>query len=204
MGKTVTPSEITDGQIDKAVGVYRAMLQKHRGELGSEPVQQVLGQPEFVGEMVRVLRRRIEAVSSMIVRRVKVDRTRTPQQVLDATGRRQYTDPNVVANMPGRGNGIEELDVYFFPLRRSASDEEVEAARKLHGLERPADSYAVAQVNTDDPSFADTHPNFTHWQDANGRWCHAAFDRWHDERSVRVDRSARGWGGLWWVPGLRK
>ena len=54
MAKTMTPSQITDGQIDKAVELYRAMLKRHRHELGSEPAQQVLGQPDFVGEMVGV------------------------------------------------------------------------------------------------------------------------------------------------------
>lgn len=69
MTKIMTPSvvEMTDGQIDKASELYRAMLRKHRGEFGSESVQQVLGQPEFVGEMVGVLRRRVEAVMKKIL-----------------------------------------------------------------------------------------------------------------------------------------
>src|SRR3989344_1213966 len=77
MARTLTPSaefsEITDGQIDKAVALYRAMLIKHRSELASEPAQHVLGQPELVGEMVGVLRKRVEAVSNIIVRHVTSD-----------------------------------------------------------------------------------------------------------------------------------
>ena len=55
-----------------------------------------------------------------------------------------------------------------------------------------------------DPAFADDHPNFTHWQDADGKWCYAAFRRWGGERCVRVDRDGGGWGDDWWVAGLRE
>ena len=203
MAKTVTPSvaEMTDGQIDKAVELYRAMLQKHRGELGSEPVQQVLGKPEFVGEMVGVLRKRVEAVSNLIVRRVKVDRSCSPQQALSATGRKQYTDRGVVKTMP-RGEG-EEAEIVFFSLGRYVRDEELEKEYVVRGL-KPADPYSLAAVNEADPAFADMYPNSTHWRDSDGKWCYVAFGRWLDGRSVCVCRDAGGWGGSWWFAGRRK
>lgn len=206
MAKTVIASgkPMTDGQIDNLVDKLRAAARKHRAEFASDAAQQVLGVENLGMELLEPFRRRVDAVSGMIVRHVKVDRTRTPQQVLDATGRRQYVDPDVVASMPGCGDGIEELDVCFFPLRRFASDEEVEEACKLRGLERLADPYVVAQVNTDDPEFADTHPNGTHWKDAEGKWCYFAFDRWHGERLVNVHRRALDWRDSWWFAGLRK
>lgn len=208
MTKIMTPSvaEMTDGQIDKAVELYRAMLRKHRGELGSEPVQQVLGQPEFIGEMVGVLCKRAEAVSNLIVRHVKVDRAKTPQQMLDATGRRQYTNADVVQTMP-KGEGDED-NVFFFKLDLSGrggyiSDADLDKEYELRGL-KPCDPYKLSQVNADDSAFADKRPNSTHWQDADGKWCFAAFDCWRDERSVDVDRRAYGWGARWWFAGLRK
>lgn len=203
MAKTVTAS-MTDGQIDNLVDKLRAAARKHRSEFGSDEAQQVLGVENLGMELLAPFRRRVEMISGMIVRRVRVDRTRTPQQALDATGRKQYTDHDVVANMPGRGSGFEEVDVCFFPLRRLANDEEVEEACKLHGLARLADPYAVAQVNTDDPEFADKHPNATHWKDANGKWRYFACDRWRGERGVLVNRSAYDWGVSWWFACLRK
>jgi hypothetical protein len=152
--------------------------------------------------MVATVRKRVEAVSSMIVRHVKVNRNRTPQQVLDATGRKQYTDSKVVKAMP-RGED-DETDVHFFKLGRYVSDADLEKEYELRGL-KPADPYSLAAVNEADPAFADEYPNGTHWKDTSGNWCYAAFGRWSDdERYVSVYRNDCGWDGDWWFAGLRK
>ncbi len=68
MVKTVTPSRITDGQIDKAVSHYRDLLHKHRNDLGSsDMVQQVLGDSEYLDEQLAVLRRRVEEAKPVLV-----------------------------------------------------------------------------------------------------------------------------------------
>lgn len=211
MGKTMTPSAVesrqaTAGQIDKAVANYRALLEKHSQEFDSSAVQVVLGQSELAGEMLAVFRKRVEAVSDMIVRRVKVNRTRNPQEVLDATGRKQYTDRKVVDSMP-KGEG-EEVEVVFFKpdlTRRNGyiSDADLDKEYELRGL-KPADPYSVAAVNETDPAFADEKPHGTHWKNADGNWCFAAFDHWRDERHVSVDRIDHGWDVSWWFGGLRK
>ena len=210
MTQIMTPSDkpITDGQIDKAVAAYKAMLVKHRTELASEAAQEVLGQDDYINEQVGVLRKRIEAVSKMIIRKVKVDRTKKPQQVLDATGRKQYTDRSVVDSMPcGVG---EDVEVFFFKPEPSEytrpgymSDDDLEKALARRGL--TADPYAQAKANGDDPAFADTHPNGTHWKNGDGKWCFATFDQWSgDGRVVSVDRDGGGWGDDWWFAGVRK
>src|SRR3989338_2021273 len=116
MAKTVTPSvvdtQMTDGQIDKAGELFRSILKRYRAELPTEAVQQVLGSNEVWPELLTVFRRRVDALSKMIVRRVKVDRTRTYQQAIDATGRTHYINADVLATMP-KGEG-EEKDVFFF------------------------------------------------------------------------------------------
>jgi hypothetical protein len=65
MTKIVTPSaeqkKATASQIDKAVGNYRALLEKHAPDFGAEAVQVVLGQSELAGEQFAVFRRRVEA-----------------------------------------------------------------------------------------------------------------------------------------------
>ena len=200
--KTMT-ALMTDGQIDNVVDKFRAAVRKHRGEFGSDAVQQALGVENLGMKLLEPFRKLVEAFSNMIVRHVKVDWKFTPQQALDATGRKQYTDKSVVESMP-RGED-DEGDIYFFRVDPSTygghiSDEDLDKEFKSHAL-KPADPYQLAKVNADDPAFADTHPNGTHWKDAKGQWCYVAFDRWSGERYVCVYRDASGWAGHWWFAG---
>jgi hypothetical protein len=153
-------------------------------------------------ELAAVVRKFVEAVSNLLVRLVKVDRTRTPQEAISATGRAEYLDNNVVKAMP-HGEG-EKTQVVFFNVGRQLADEEADQEYELHGL-KSADPYSLAAVNEADPAFADTHPNCTHWKDANGKWCYIAFRRWDDgKRGVNVSRYGRDWHDFWWFGGLRK
>ena len=206
MTQVVSPSatnSITSGQIGKIQELLGAALRK--SGLQSEPTQSVIEQQgdALVAEMVATVRKRVEAVSSMIVRHVKVNRNRTPQQVLDATGRKQYTDSKVVKAMP-KGEG-DETDVHFFKLGRYVSDADLEKEYELRGL-KPADPYSLAAVNEADPAFADEYPNGTHWKDASGNWCYAVFNQWSGgERGVSVSRDVgNDWDDYWWFAGLRK
>jgi hypothetical protein len=199
MTHIMTPS--TAGQINKAVANYRAMLEKHSDEFPVEAVQTVLGQSELAGEQLDVFRRRVEKVSNIIVRTVRVDRSISPQAVLDATGRVQNTNDTVVKSMP-KGEG-EDVKVFFFKLDRWVSDAELDEEYKLRGM-CPADAYSLAKVNEDDSAFADDHPNGTHWQDDEGNWCYAAFRRFDGKRDLRVNRSYSGWDGRWRFAGVSK
>ena len=204
MTKIMTPSvkTMTAGQIDKAVANYRALLEKHFREFDAEAVQTVLGQEELAGETFAIFRTRVEAISNLVVRTAKVDRTRTAQAALDVTSRKQYTDKDVVDAMP-QGTG-EEVEVVFFNLGRYISDAELDKEYELRVL-KPADPYSLSAVNEDDPAFADTKPNATHWKDSNGKWCYAAFHPWDDdERLVPVYRHGHVWNGRWWFAGVRK
>lgn len=199
---TVESKTMTAGQINKAVASYRALLEKHSREFDLTAVQSVLGQSELADEMFVVFRRRVEADSNMIVRRVRVNRNREPQEVIKATGRNQYVNDSVVACMP-RGEG-ESTDVVFFTLGRYVSDDDLGKEYDLRGL-KPADPYSLAAINEADPAFADGHPNGTHWKDSDDKWCFLAFNRWADgRRGVDVDRRGSGWRGVWWFAGARK
>ena len=141
-------------------------------------------------------------IGDMFTRHVTVDRTRSPQDAIAATGRNQYVNEKVIAMMP-RGDG-NEVDVVFFKLGRSVSDDDLEKEYKLRGLV-PVDLYALAAVNEADPAFADEHPNITHWKDVDGRWCYTAFFRWRGVRRVNVDRGGDVWvDAFWWFAGRRK
>lgn len=197
---------MTDGQIDKAVDVYRAMLRKHQKEFESEAVQCVIMSNDYVNEQLGVLRKRVEMISGIIVRRVKVDRTRTPQAALKATGRNFYGNDSVVETMPrGEGNEVDvhifKPEVWEYTRPGYMSGEDLDKAYARRNLV-PADSYSTAAVNEADPAFADERPNATHWKDANGKWCYTAFDRWDDERDVAVRRDGLGWDDFWSFAGL--
>ncbi len=209
MGKTMTPSEqeITAGQIGKIQEILGAGLRK--SGLQNEPTQIVLETQgdALVDELVAVVRRRVEMVSNAIIRRVKVDRTRTPQEMIDATGRRQYTDRKIVDSMP-RGEG-EEVDLHVFRPEAWEYDRDgymsiagLEAALKRRGLK--ADPYAQIVLNTVDPAFADEHPNGCQWDVEGNTSSFVTFDRWDDGRSVHVDRCGDDWDGRWGFAGSRK
>ncbi|KKS65237.1 MAG: hypothetical protein UV34_C0022G0008 [Parcubacteria group bacterium GW2011_GWB1_42_6] len=148
-----------------------------------------------------MVRKYVEAVSNTIVRCARVNRQRSPREMLDATGRKQCTNSGVVEAMP-RGED-EETEIFFFQLGLEISDADLEKEYALRGLVA-ADPYSLAAVNEADPAFADAYPNSTHWKDSADTWCYLAFDRWRGGRVVDVDRDDGVWDGHWWFAGLRK
>lgn len=215
MTQIMTPSKTTtNGQITKAIANYRALLEKHAKKFGAEAVQAVLGQSEFADEVFAVFRRRVEAISNLIiVPAVVVDCGRSPQQALDATGRVQYIDRKVVKNMPKAPAALTEIVFFKLDLSKrdgNISDDDLEKEYALRVLESvdpislAAMNEAAAAMNEAAPSFADERPNGTHWKNAKGEWCFAAFDHWRGERCVFVSRGDDDWDGRWWFAGVRK
>ena len=96
MAQTMTPSAnevtpMTGGQIGKVGDLLASGLRK--AGLPSDAAQQVI---ETQGDalttaLVAVVRKYVEALAGMFSRRVKVNRSRSGQEALDATGRAQYT-----------------------------------------------------------------------------------------------------------------
>jgi hypothetical protein len=148
--------------------------------------------------------------SNMIMRRIKVDRRRTPQQVLDATDRFQNTPPAVVALMPRRKG--EEIELFFFKAMVSVATsccapgiytKDLEREFKARNLE--PDPYGQAAVNETDPAFADTHPNATIWKDVDGNHYETLFcQERNNKRYVLVDCARTWWNDCWWFCGRLK
>jgi hypothetical protein len=191
----------TVGQIDKAVANYRAMLEKHAPHFNSETVQQVLGDPALATEQFELFRKKVEARSNMIVRTVKVNRTLSAQEALDATGRSQYVTDSVLKSMPNATG--EQVEVYFFKLDHYISMDDLEKEYQLRGLVA-VDPYTLAAINQSDPAFADDKPNGTQWKDAKSNWCYAVFLRGGGGRYLGVDQRDRDWVGPWFFAGVRK
>lgn len=200
MSSPADREEITNGQINKLGELIKSSLRK--SGFKKTPLQQVIKKRGkiLVQDLLAVISRHVEEVSKLISRIVKVKRERSPQQVIDATGRKQYIDKEVVASMP-KGEG-KKVEVTFFQVGSFISPDDLAKKFDEHGLK--PDPYAQSAVNEADPSFADTHPNGTQWQDANGKWCYIAFARWHGERYVHVNRDGSVWGDYWWFGGVRK
>lgn len=203
---TTQSNTITNGQIGQICDRLTTKLRE--SGFPTEPVQSVLSEPggSFIDEMFVAFRKRVYAVSSLIVRKVTVNVNRTPQEALDATQRKQYTDRKVVDRMP-KGLGGEVEIVFFKPdlSERDGhiSDDDLEKEYELRGL-KPADPFSVAALNEADPAFADEKTHGTHWKDENGKWCYATFSRWGGERELVVYRDDVGWDGGWSFAGVRK
>ncbi len=199
---------MTDGQIKDAVNKFRAALLKKRGEFPSSAAQLALGTDNLGMHLLAPFRKLVEANNDLIVRIVSVNRARSGREAIKATGRNLYVSNDVVDAMPnGKGDQIEL--VFFKPKAGEytrpgfMSDDDLEKALALRGL-GAADPFSVAAHNEADPAFADERPNATHWKDASGRWCYAAFRRWGGERCVFVGRDDGDWVVDWWFVGVRK
>jgi len=190
----VRTQSITNGQIGQISDRLATKLRE--SNLPLEGVQKVLTMPGNVAidKMIAVFREHVEAQSEIIIRRVRVKRTRTPQEALNATGRKKYLDDNVVATMP-QGEG-DEVDVHFVPTKRFVPVKEVPAFLAQYDL--VPDPRAQAAVNEEDPAFADEHPNGSQW----GNNCCLAFGRWGGGRGVDCGRGDGDWGGGWFLSGV--
>lgn len=197
----MTPSKMTDDQVNKLVEQFRAQVTKHASEISSEAAQVALGTKGLAVEMFAPFRKRAEAVSGMIFRRTTVDLSSSAQNAIKATGRAMHLNDSVVATMP-RGVSTE-VDVHFFRLGCYVSCADLLKEYELRGLE-PADPFSLAAVNQTDPAFADSRPNGTQWTDTKGNFCYALFNRWDGERGVLVRRLGGDWPDGCWFAGVRK
>jgi len=204
MASPLSPSTMTDGQIDKIADNVRAALRKIRRNFSSVNIQQALESGRLDAEILPavkdVLERVIAEVTDIVIRTVTVNYDLTPHQLLNLTNRRQHTDQSVVATMPHTGTGTEQVQVEFFKLNNSPiRNNDLEKEYQHRGL--TPDPYAQAQVNIDDPNFANNYPNSTHWKDASGNWCIVNFNNCGD-RLVGVYSSV--WADYFWFGGVRK
>jgi hypothetical protein len=139
--------------------------------------------------------------ANTIIRMVRnIQRTRTAEQAIDATGRAKYIDNKVLATMPF-GQGPEEVELQYFKLGRFASPKEVAAEFESRNMD--PDPQAQTRDNEADPAFADEHPNGTQWNLDGNIASYLTFNRdFDDERYVDCDRFDSGWDDYWWFAGV--
>jgi hypothetical protein len=142
---------------------------------------------------------------------VKVNHNQTSAEIIGTAiagrlGRLRDVSDQVLETMPGKGGGVEEIDVYFFQVGRELTVEEVYKEYELRSL--VPDHYAQAQVNIEDPTFADKHPNVTLWNREDRIVSYLVFSAGYplpSSRSVLCKRGDTGWdGSYYWFAGIRK
>jgi hypothetical protein len=140
-----------------------------------------------------------------VILHVRIKRgKRTPQQLLDLTGRQPSTNSEVVSTMSlieREAEDWEEFDFEMFKVGKQISDAQVVKERTKRSSTRDLEVQML--INAAFPEFADQHPNGDSWQDADGNWCFAYFYRSGDGRCVSVDRSSDGWFDNYWFGGRK-
>lgn len=200
MSTNIAPIEgMSIEQAGRAADRFQTVCRKEGLILPKDTVQAVLEEEGDLlsAEMFAALRTRVERRAKIIPRHFKVDRTKTPAELLAACKRVPwYIDEAVLATMPT--DGPEEGNLIFVPLEVNTPFSDIPKVLEKYGL--VPDYAAQMQVNADDPAFADKHPNGMQW-DKNS---YAYFRQVGDEREVIVRRSGSGWGGNVWFAGRRK
>lgn len=167
----------------------------------------------LVEELMAIIRKRVESVSNMFVRRVAVNRARTPEETLNATGRKiEIPDTVYLENMRflqriPRGKEVE-VDVHFFTVNHYSnfSSPELDKEYALRCL-KPADPYSLAAAIEADPLFFDRQEVGTHWKMHLSSW---GFMKFYSRDGVGYLKMDCLMGGsLWspnscWFAGVRK
>lgn len=215
MSKNMTPSTkpMTDGQIEKVLSKLRSVFQKRADEYDSGQVQKALEHPSDLEiKMLSAFRAEVEIVSGLFTRKVRIDRTLHPHQLLKETEcQGVYLEAEVFHSMPRAEEGVEEIEIVFFEIDGwwQAIDYRFEAIAQEYekrGL-KPVDPYTLAKANRGNTVREQLiHVNHeTFWRDAEGHWCVMAFHhssvRYH---SVMVKKSEKGIFTTGWFAGVRK
>ncbi len=205
MSKNIAPivGTVTAGQIGRLMDRLSERCRVNAHLLLKDSVQVVLeGESDWLThQMFEILRTRVEQHS--IVRRVSVDRNRTPVEMLMAAVGCISSGINGLDSIP-RGEG-DKVEVLFFKLDVVClNHEDLEKEFESRRI-KPVDPYSLAAVNEADCHFLTKHPHITHWKDKDNEWCYMGFQHPTGRCVVRVGRGndydLRSYN---WIAGLRK
>jgi len=138
---------------------------------------------------------------SIIIQKVKVDLTKTPQEAISATHYTQYVEPSVMSSMPQPE--VDEVEVYFICFDQGLSSSQLEQMVHAHGL-KLVDPITLCAFNEQYPELANTIPNATQWRDKNDKIHYMSFVEFHGEHKVNAHQDDFGWGAYWFFGCVRK
>lgn len=206
-----TPSSssgvITDDQIREFQDLLATALRS--SSLSRELARRLLTSQRdpVLADVVRTLRRHVDAQADMIVRRAKMTRehrvTKGSSVAEGFFGGRtiRYGDHRLIDDLP-KWDGPNEVDVYFFKVGRLINNDDLEQEYAIRRLS-PAHPRLLVAVNYMDPPFAKTYPNGTHFRDLDGRWRYVACYEGYSP-SVDVGYVYQDWTEKWWFAGTPK
>ena len=145
----------------------------------------------------------VDKTVSFVIR-IPVNRNRTPEETLSATGCKLLVDDSVVKWMPkGLDHGEKEADVIFFnPGYFLKTYEDWEKEYGMRGL-IPSYPYELAAVNELDPAFGHRYRTITAWRDAGGKMCFLAFVCREGQRRLHVGHEILSTSSDWLYAGRR-
>ena len=93
-----------------------------------------------------------------------------------------------------------DVELHYFHPGRSLTDEQLQQEYQSRKL---VPDPLAQTIDNRDLAFADLHPNGTHWQDREGRWCYLTFDRqFYQGPRVMADFHRNEWFPYWWFAGV--
>ncbi len=205
-----TSPKMTRRQIERMLELFRAQLVAHGSEMASMAVQIVMGQEDFPGELLSVVKNRVAVASKISARWVKVNRGRDQPAMLKAAAlEKDSVDSEVLRGMPREGG--DDVQVFFFSLAKFGPEKDMDKEFAMRGLV-PVDPYALGAVVEADPSFLLIRNVFTYWTDAQGERCYLTISaRTADEFSTTLDgyfdcghHSPAKLPNYWTLAGVRK
>lgn len=153
MASTMTPSPMTNEQIERAVEIFRAQLRKHAAELPSDAVQQAFGQSELGREWLAVLRKRVEAIASVDVQLVDYDAYRTIDR-----SRYAYVGDVTISDYPETESGTKPVRFRELEFDHNPTDDEVIAKSKQENCRQPSRAEAETRIRRYTPEQLREHP----------------------------------------------
>lgn len=94
---------------------------------------------------------------------------------------------------PERGT----INITFFPIPAVMGEEEAMLQFQLLGL-RAVNPFVLIGYNCRFSNFARKIPNFTHWKDAEGRWCLVSFAGYN----LTIGPAVGDWNEAWYGAGV--
>lgn len=153
MAQTMTPSGMTNDQIERAVEVLRAKLRKHAAEFPSDAAQQVLGQRELSREWLAVFRKRVEAVASVEEQMVDYDAYRTIDR-----SRYAYVGDVTTRDYPETETGTKPVRFRELEFDHNPTDDEVLTKAKQENCRQPSRAEAETRIRRYTPEQLREHP----------------------------------------------
>lgn len=137
MARTMTTSEMTDGQIEDLTNKFRDALRKCRDRIPSDIAQQAAGTDNLGMICATPYLAICEKFGGMVIRPVSVDYSRPLAEMIKA-GHYDYANESITAdNFPMTGEGQVELDLTLIHFNRGITSKEAITEMRKMGM-RPA------------------------------------------------------------------